>query len=130
MKKKKRFAHAQRFIKKYNLLLNVLIMILSFILPLIVGQETVIIKTVTVHRINLDVTDAYAHPSASVTVGDSVTMTVQNSSGIYTNGVNSNNSANPSVQNSSRTNTNGVRFSASVTMQVQNASGTFTFNGS
>jgi len=83
-RKKKRFARAQRFVKKHTLILNVLIMMLSFILPLIVGQEFVIVKTITVHRIDLDVNDAYAHPSASIGLGDSITVTIQNSSGTYT----------------------------------------------
>lgn len=80
-RKNKRFARAQRFVKKHTLILNVLIMMLSLILPLIVGQEFVIIKTV--HQINLDVIDAYAHPSASLKINVFVTVTIQNASGTF-----------------------------------------------
>jgi|YelNatPaOPRAMG01_1025707.scaffolds.fasta_scaffold99866_3 hypothetical protein len=80
-RKKKRFARAQRFVKKHTLILNILTMMLSLILPLIVGQEFVIIKTV--HQINLDVTDAYAHPSASLKINAFVTVTIQNASGTF-----------------------------------------------
>jgi|GEM_PF-3147457 hypothetical protein len=34
--------------------------------------------------INLDVTNAYVHPSDSVKLSDSVTVTIQNSSGTFT----------------------------------------------
>jgi hypothetical protein len=81
VRKKKRFARAQRFCKKHTLILNVLVMVLSLTLPLIVGQEFVIVKTV--HQINLDVTDAYAHPSASLKISDFVTVTIQNASGTF-----------------------------------------------
>ena len=82
MTKNKRLARLQRFTKKHNLVLSVLILVLSLILPLIIGQESVIIKIVTVHQVNLDVTDAYAHPSAILNVGASFTVTAQNASGI------------------------------------------------
>jgi hypothetical protein len=123
-KKKKRFAHAQRFVKKHNLALSLLMMILSLILPLFFGQELDIIKTV--HKINLDVIDAYAHPSDSVTISDSVIATIQNTSGTYR----LNDSANTLIQNASGTNTRSVGLSDSVTMTVQNSSGTYTFQGS
>jgi ABC-type microcin C transport system permease subunit YejE len=80
-RKKKRFARAQRFVKKYNLVLNVLVMILSLILPLIVGQEFVIIKTV--HQINLDVVNAYAHSSVGLKFRVFATVTIQNASGTF-----------------------------------------------
>ena len=104
--------------------------IILFVLPLIVGQEFVIVKTV--HQINLDVTDATAHIGGSIGLSDSVsvTFTIHNSSGTYVNGVKSSDSTNPSVQNSSGTDTSRVGIGDSVTMQVQNSSGTYTFNGS
>jgi hypothetical protein len=82
--KKKRFAHAQQFVKKHSLMLNVLVTalsLLSSILPLIVGQELVIIKTV--HQINLDVMDAYVHPIDNVKINAFVVVTIQNSSGTF-----------------------------------------------
>jgi hypothetical protein len=82
---KKRFVRAQRFFRKHGPFLNALMTTLNvifFVLPLIVGQEFVIIKTV--HQINLDVKDAYAHPSASAVFSSSVTVTIQNSSGTFT----------------------------------------------
>jgi hypothetical protein len=129
--KKKGFVRAQRFFKRYGLFFNAfftLLNVILFILPLIVGQEFVIIKTI--HQINLDVTDAYAHPRASLTISASVTVTIQNASGTYTNGVRSSGSANALIQNASGTNTSNVRSSDSVTMTVQNASGTYTSSGS
>jgi len=84
-RRKKRFARIQRFFKRYGSFFNAFITILNvilFVLPLIVGQQFVIVKTV--HQINLDVTDAYAHPSDSIRISDSMTAIVQNSSGTYT----------------------------------------------
>jgi hypothetical protein len=83
-RKKKRFARAQHFVKKHALMLNVLVTalsLLSWILPLIVGQEFVVIKTV--RQINLDVIDAYVHPIDNVKINAFVVVTVQNSSGTF-----------------------------------------------
>jgi len=85
-RKKRKFVTAQRFFKRHGLFFSALFTMLNiilFILPFIVGQEFVILKTVTVHYINLDVKDAYAHPSDSMRVSSSLTVTVQNASGTY-----------------------------------------------
>jgi ribosomal 50S subunit-recycling heat shock protein len=82
--------------------------------------EMIVIKY-RIHEITIDVNNYVAHPSDSVTIGDSVRMTVQNVSGTFTYDVGSN--------NANSTHTNGLGTSDSVMMTVQNASGTYTFNG-
>jgi hypothetical protein len=122
-RKKKGLARLQRFFKKHSLFFNfllTLINVIALILPVIFGQEFIIIKTI--HQINLNVTDAYAHASASIAISVSGTVTIQNASGIFINGIKSNN-------NSTGTYTHDLGTSDSVTMTVQNASGTYTFKG-
>lgn len=83
-RRKKRFARIQRFFKRYGSFFKAFITILEVILFVLQlnGQQFVIVKTV--HQINLDVTDAYAHPSDSIGISVSMTAIVQNSSGTYT----------------------------------------------
>lgn len=52
------------------------------ILQLIVGDRFVIIERI--HVKNLDLVDAYTHPSDSIGIRDSLTVIIQNSSGTYT----------------------------------------------
>lgn len=105
------------------------IAVVSFVLSIFaLAYPNMFVINYMIHEktVNLDRINAYAHPSDSVTIGDSLTATVQNNSGTYR----LNDSANALIQNASGTNTRSVGLSDSVTITVQNSSGTFTFQGS
>jgi hypothetical protein len=82
-RRKKRFARAQRFTKRYHSIFEVLKFVLPIIISLIVGQRLVILETVTVHRITLNQTDAIANGVVTQNFAVFGTITIKNATGTF-----------------------------------------------